>query len=170
MSISIHYLNKIIITVPGPAGKPVISDIRVSQVTIKWTPPSLTGDSPVTGYVVECRRRNDRSINAWEIFRTEEVECTSHTMTGLEDGTSYKLTICAVNRTGRGSQSESSDVVVTKSYGGRYGIPHVVSILSAVNSYRGFLTNGALGVPISQRKLCHCSICRYKHSICKCRS
>ena len=43
------------IDVPGPPGRPVITDINRHGCTITWTPPRYDGGAPVTHYQVEYR-------------------------------------------------------------------------------------------------------------------
>ena len=38
---------------PGPPSKPMVSEVKDTQVTLSWQPNSNQGDSPVFSYVVE---------------------------------------------------------------------------------------------------------------------
>ena len=64
-------------------------------LTLTWDAPAVTGDGPVTGYVVS------RSGSA--TTQTLGADARSHTFTGLAAGTTYQLSVRAVNATRRRS-------------------------------------------------------------------
>ncbi len=79
------------------------------QLVLTWNPPTRTGDSAISGY--------EYSLNsgAWTTFVASRVgsRALSGTITGLANGTSYRVRVRAVNRAGGGSAS--STVVATPS-------------------------------------------------------
>ena len=83
-------------TAAGAPGTP--RDVAVTSaeraLTLTWSAPETQGDGPVTGYLVT------RSGSAET--QTLPADARSHTFTGLEAGTSYQLSVRAVNGTGAG--------------------------------------------------------------------
>ena len=45
---------------PGKPSKPVIEDYDKDRALIKWEPPKDDGGSPITGYVVEKKKRGEK--------------------------------------------------------------------------------------------------------------
>ncbi len=92
-------------TRPGaPAvGQPVRGD---RSAVVRWTAPTATGGSPVTGYEV-------RAYKGTTPVRTVAAgpRATSLTVTGLANGTSYTFTVIATNAVGPGSASARSTAV-----------------------------------------------------------
>jgi titin len=71
-----------------------------------WGLPASDGGSPVTGYVVRVRE-------GLTVVATDTVDGATFTdtPTGLIDGTSYSVTVAAVNAAGEGPESEPAVVV-----------------------------------------------------------
>ena len=65
-------------------------------------PPSSTGGSPITGYVITASPGG-------KTVRTAKV--TSYLVGGLVNGTAYQFTVAAVNKTGTGPESSPSAAV-----------------------------------------------------------
>ena len=75
------------------------------QVVLTWRAPSSDGGAAITDYEYRINRRNP-----W--ISTGSTE-TTHTVTGLDNGTAYTFEVRAVNRIGRGrasSQTEATPV------------------------------------------------------------
>jgi hypothetical protein len=81
-----------------------------AQIAMTWSAPSSNGGSAITGYNVY---RNGSLVT------TTAAQTTSYTITGLSNGTSYNITIKAVNNAGSGPAS--SAVSSTPSAGGGGG-------------------------------------------------
>ncbi len=84
--------------VAGTPGTP--TDVAASvggtaSLALTWSPPADVGSGPVTGYVVS------RSGSA--ATETLGADARSHTFTGLEAGTTYQLSVSAVNAVGAGA-------------------------------------------------------------------
>ena len=67
---------------------------------ITWSAPTDVGDSPIIGYLVRWREQG--SSDEWEELR---VTTRTATLTGLENGTSYDVTVAATSRRGNGEQA-----------------------------------------------------------------
>ncbi|WP_263457803.1 fibronectin type III domain-containing protein [Nocardioides ochotonae] len=83
-------------TAAGAPGTPrdVAATSAERTLTLTWSAPETQGDGPVTGYLVT------RSGSAET--QTLPADARSHTFTGLEVGTTYQLSVRAVNGTGAG--------------------------------------------------------------------
>ncbi|WP_110182294.1 fibronectin type III domain-containing protein [Nocardioides solisilvae] len=81
--------------VPGaPGGLTTDGGAATTSLTLSWSAPADPGDGPVTGYVVGRLGTAD--------IVTVGPEVRSHTFTGLEAGTTYDLSVRAVNAAGTG--------------------------------------------------------------------
>ncbi len=79
-----------------------------TSLTLTWSEPETPGNGPVTGY------RVTRSGSATAV--TLPADARSHTFTGLTGGTTYQLSVRAVNATGAGpfvTTSGTTDPPVT---------------------------------------------------------
>ncbi len=90
-------------TVPGAPTGLIFSDISTTAMTAYWTPPADDGGSAVTGYDVTVTPGS-----------TTRVTDPSITLTGLTGGTTYSVSVTAVNAVGSsatalsGSQATSA--------------------------------------------------------------
>ena len=71
------------------------------QVVLTWRAPSSDGGAAITDYEYRINRRNP-----W--ISTGSTE-TTHTVTGLDNGTEYTFQVRAVNRRGRGRVSNQTE-------------------------------------------------------------
>jgi uncharacterized protein (TIGR02145 family) len=69
------------------------------QVVLSWTAPSSHGGSDITGYQV-----SSNNGTSWVAASSN----TSHTFTGLTNGTSYTFKVRAVNAAGNGAEASAS--------------------------------------------------------------
>ncbi len=97
--------------VPGAPGKPTVSDIDATQMTVSWTPPQSDGGTPIIGYFVE--RKQDTS-SRWVRVNKDLVSDTSLTVTGLTEKSEYQFRVYAENKAGPGPASEPSDKHIAK--------------------------------------------------------
>ena len=88
----------------APTNVQVISACESAQVV--WSPPLSDGGNAVSGYIVRVRAGG-------EVVSTQSVDGATFTdtATGLTDGTSYTLTVSAVNSAGEGPESTPADIV-----------------------------------------------------------
>nr|XP_006823015.1 PREDICTED: titin-like [Saccoglossus kowalevskii] len=97
--------------VPGPPGKPVISDVTSTTMKLTWSEPEDNGGSPVTGYVIE---RKDKFSSTWSKVNRYPVKEMSYTVTDLKEGSEYEFRVAAENKAGVGKPSESTGPQVAK--------------------------------------------------------
>ncbi len=81
-----------------------------TQITAAWTAPTDDGGSPIT-YELQYREVTSPA-GSWLDSNTtttiSSIAATSHTITGLTNGTAYEVQVYAVNVTGNSTPSESA--------------------------------------------------------------
>ncbi|KAA3682313.1 uncharacterized protein DEA37_0008978 [Paragonimus westermani] len=86
----------------SPQGPLEVSNIKADSCTLSWRPPTDTGGSPITHYVVE---KQDLNTGDWtpvsKFVRTPEYD-----VLGLEEGKKHKFRVRAVNEFGPGEPLE----------------------------------------------------------------
>ena len=97
--------------VPGPPEKPATSDIDSTKITVTWSPPSVDGGSPVTGYTLE---RKEKTSTRWTKVTKETITETTLIVKDLIEGKEYEFRVAAVNKAGTGPFSEPSEPRITK--------------------------------------------------------
>ena len=102
---------------PGAPGAPSsVSALGLeAAATVSWQPPSASGSSPVSGYVITVSPPGAAGS-------TMSVAGSSLTATvgGLSDGTSYTFAVAAVNGSGPGPTTAAPGPVVPAHPGGQY--------------------------------------------------
>ena len=99
-----------VITGPPSAPGNLRAVSRDSSIELEWDPPLSDGGSPLTGYTI--RHLSTPYQNWVEVPLTGTG--TTHTLTGLENGTAYDIEVRAVNDEGPGPWSEQiTDVPFT---------------------------------------------------------
>ncbi|KAF6776198.1 hypothetical protein AHF37_04474, partial [Paragonimus kellicotti] len=86
----------------SPQGPLEVSNIKADSCTLSWRPPTDTGGSPITHYVVE---KQDLNTGDWtpvsKFVRTPEYD-----VLGLEEGKKHKFRVRAANEFGLGEPLE----------------------------------------------------------------
>lgn len=97
---------------PLPTGPdaPTVTSVTPSDrsVMITWTPNPNDGGDPVNGWTISVYDLN----NVWVGDTTAPSDASSATVTGLTNGTSYRITVRGHNQIGEGLPSALSDPVI----------------------------------------------------------
>ena len=98
-------------TTPAKPGTPTVTG-GDQQVTLTWT-PGVNGGSAVTGWEVRKQEAVNEADNweAWAAIPNSGAGTTSHTVTGLTNGTAYRFQVRAVNANGDGAASPATNPV-----------------------------------------------------------
>ncbi len=99
--------------VETPATAPGVPDAGVAtagnaSAALSWTAPVTDGGSPLTAYVVRAFAAGSTTPAATAVVAPGAL---SGTVTGLANGTSYRLSVAAVNAVGESAQSGLSTAV-----------------------------------------------------------
>ena len=92
--------------VSDPPGKPDVSDVTATTMTIQWTPPKSDGGTPIKGYIIEKR---DTTSMRWLKVNTDLEKDIVFNVTSLVQGTSYEFRVSAENKAGLSKPSPPSD-------------------------------------------------------------
>ena len=90
-------------TDPGAPGLTATPGPR--KVTLRWTPPTSSGGSAITGYEYRQRTGDDYAAGAWTAI-PNSASLTNYDVTGLTAGTAYTFQLRARNSSGAGLYSE----------------------------------------------------------------
>ena len=96
-------------TPSAPTSLAVVGQPTTTSVTVSWSAPADEGSSPVTGYALSSSSGHTATLGS---------DATSHTISGLEPGTTYTVDVAAVNGSGAGqpvSLSVTTDAVPAES-------------------------------------------------------
>ena len=141
-----------------PAGKPAKPDAPSltagdGSLTVTWTAPSDNG-SAITGYkVARCTSTDDCTDDGNWTEDSPDSVITTHTLTGLTNGTAYKVRVRATNDVDDGPWSKSA----TGTPAGPPYAPDTVTLASGngrlIVTWSAPTTNGAT---VSGFKVRHC--------------
>ncbi|XP_065081068.1 roundabout homolog 2-like [Ochlerotatus camptorhynchus] len=96
-------------TFPGPPGKPQVTDVSESTVTISWVRSNAVGASSLVGYIVEMFGRN--VTDGWQEMANQIVD-SSYTQRGLGPGVTYYFVVRAENAHGISLPSSMSEPIL----------------------------------------------------------
>lgn len=99
------------VTVPAavptaPTSVSVSKDDRAKTASIQWQPPISNGGSPITGYLVARNAGSLPGQNPWSTVVSATTR--SYTFTGLLSGSTYQLSVQAINGSGAGLAASGS--------------------------------------------------------------
>ena len=133
-------------TTPGAPGKPTVTGGN-QQVTLAAS-VSDNGGSAVTGWEYQ-QKVDGGSYGSWtQISNSSSGNSLSGTVTGLQNGTTYRFKVRAVNGNGDGAESPESDAVTTAGPPAAPGKPTVtggnqqVTLAASVSSNGGSAVTG----------------------------
>ncbi len=97
----------LVVTAPGA---PTVGTATAGNgtATLSWTAPADNGGSAITGYQVRVVDNAGTQVGA---LRPAGATATSLTVTGLTNGTTYRLQVAATNSAGTGTNSALSNAV-----------------------------------------------------------
>lgn len=98
--------------VPDEPVPPVIPKVCGNSALVQWQPP-FDGNSPITGYCLECKKVGEKS---WTIVCSGMKECIT-VVDDLEPESSYRFRVNAVNTVGQSPFSKPTGFVETKTSG-----------------------------------------------------
>jgi hypothetical protein len=95
-------------TTPGCVLQPVMTDVRQTEVTIRWSPPENDHGAPLLGYKVSIMLDSKRNDGPQWITLCERTKTLNpvYVVANLTGNTTYMLDIRAVNKAGVGDQHE----------------------------------------------------------------
>uniref|UniRef100_A0A182PK71 Roundabout n=1 Tax=Anopheles epiroticus TaxID=199890 RepID=A0A182PK71_9DIPT len=96
-------------TYPGSPGKPQVTDLTESSVTISWVRSSKVGASSLVGYTVELFGRNQ--TEGW-LQVANRLQNNTYTQTGLSAGVTYYFVVRAENLHGVSLPSPLSEPIL----------------------------------------------------------
>jgi len=94
----------------NPPGAPTIGTPTAgnASATVRWTAPTNTGGSAITGYQVRVLDATDSQVG---VLRPATATATSLVVTGLTNGSPYRFQVAATNSDGPGPYSATSTPV-----------------------------------------------------------
>ena len=96
---------------PDKPGRPEPTDWDKDHVDLTWAPPANDGGAPITGYIIEKRKKG---THKWAKAKELKTPDTSATVPDLEEGEEYEFRVIAVNKAGPSEPSDASRSVIAK--------------------------------------------------------
>jgi hypothetical protein len=109
--------NSNAVTLPNLPGAPVIGNASAGvaggavNATARWTPPTTTGGSAITGYVVRGLRLSAAGAVLSTTTSAVQSPAARSLVLTLPVAGNYRFTVQAVNAVGSGAQSTRSNLV-----------------------------------------------------------
>ncbi|XP_018410670.1 PREDICTED: myosin light chain kinase, smooth muscle-like [Nanorana parkeri] len=108
-----HHTTLTVVDHPSPpSGKPLISALVPSSLTLSWSGPCYDGGSAVLNYKVEVKQGGQDS---WRLLTDTCINTSYHVSSGLVPGESYQFRVQACNTYGESEPGEESEVVTMSS-------------------------------------------------------
>ena len=98
--------------IPDEPSPPAVPKICGNSALVQWQPP-FNGNSPITGYSLECKKVGEKS---WTMVCFGIKECIT-VVDDLESESSYRFRVVAENEVGQSPFSKPSGFVETKKSG-----------------------------------------------------
>jgi len=95
-------------TTPGPVQKPTSSDVKQTEVTVKWSPAENDHGAPVIGYKVSILLdpKRDEGPQWYTLCECTKTMNPVYVLANLTGNTAYLVDIRAVNKVGPGDPCE----------------------------------------------------------------
>uniref|UniRef100_A0A8C3GV42 Uncharacterized protein n=1 Tax=Corvus moneduloides TaxID=1196302 RepID=A0A8C3GV42_CORMO len=100
-------LTVVVLDRPGPPTDVKIDEVSADSVTLSWKPPAYDGGCHISNYIVEKR---DTTTTTWEVV-SAAVARTAIKVSRLITGSEYQFRVCAENRYGKSTYTNSPSVV-----------------------------------------------------------
>uniref|UniRef100_A0A8C6J4X6 Uncharacterized protein n=1 Tax=Melopsittacus undulatus TaxID=13146 RepID=A0A8C6J4X6_MELUD len=100
-------LTVVVLDRPGPPTDVHIDEVSADSVTLSWKAPVYDGGCHISNYVVEKR---ETTTTTWSVV-SAAVARTSIKVSQLTTGSEYQFRVCAENRYGKSTYTNSSSVV-----------------------------------------------------------
>ncbi|KER21602.1 hypothetical protein T265_15051, partial [Opisthorchis viverrini] len=110
----------------APKGPLDISNIKAESCTLSWNPPTDTGGSPITNYVVE---KQDTKTGEWSTV-SAFVRSPVYDVTGLDEGHMYRFRVRAANEYGVSEPLDGEKSIVAEN---PFTVPGAPGNLSATD-------------------------------------
>ncbi|KAG9474385.1 hypothetical protein GDO78_004600 [Eleutherodactylus coqui] len=108
-----HHTRLTVVDHPSPpAGKPLISGLQQSSLTLSWSGPSYDGGSAVLRYSIEVKQVGQDS---WRLLTDTCTSTSYHVKEGLVPGEQYQFRVRAANAYGVSEAAAESDAVIMAS-------------------------------------------------------
>lgn len=102
-------------TSSDPPGRPEVTDVTRSTVSLRWSPPLYDGGSKIIGYIIERKPYSESGDGRWLKCNYTIVSENSFTVTALGEDEAYEFRVLAKNAAGVISKgSESTGAVICK--------------------------------------------------------
>lgn len=103
---------------PSPPRGPVeVSGMTESSFVISWTQSESDGGSPITSYIVECKKSTEKE---WFTYGSTSAEKTYLQLGNLSANTAYDVRIYAQNQVGDSTTLPSSEPILTGKLPSKY--------------------------------------------------
>ena len=79
------------------------AEAGIGQVMLTW---DAAADDSITGYQLRYGKTDERESTAWVTLSAAGAAATTHTVTGLDNGTEYSFALRAVNAGGEGTATD----------------------------------------------------------------
>lgn len=80
-----------------PPGKPEVTNVTRTTVSLKWSSPLYDGGSPIVGYIIERKPYTLTGEGRWLKCNYTNVTDNFYTVTALGEGEPYEFRVIAKN-------------------------------------------------------------------------
>mmetsp|Transcript_36690 Transcript_36690/g.67267 ORF Transcript_36690/g.67267 Transcript_36690/m.67267 type:complete len:851 (+) Transcript_36690:116-2668(+) len=92
-------------TTPGPTLNPVLTDVKETEVTCRWSPPTSDHGAQVTGYKVSIMLEGYSGNDWYTLCEQTKSSNPVYVVTNLKGNKKYLMDIRAINKVGVGDES-----------------------------------------------------------------